>query len=240
MVDPICRQRPWWPLALGVAVLALMAEAPAEACSLVVETEDRFDYANFVFEAEVLGVVGPLRAGDWPGEAWGLRLGVRRAAHLPSPREEYDLVPLSLEADCSARAYTGEEIESRFAVGETVRVVAVESQLGSEVLRICPACGSYLEVVSRARSSAAERWGDGVTGLDEGGQVIDDFEYQVALLRLEAASSSAERAALLLALAPYLASVEALDGLLRHHPADPEVVAEMLRRLRRRHEAGGR
>ena len=232
------RCRPW--LTLLAVVLAVGVGRPAAACSLVVELVDRFDYADYVFEAEVLGLVGPLRAGDWPGEAWGLRLAVRRPVHLPSPRTEYDLVPLSIEADCSTRTYSETEIEGRFAVGETVRVVAVESQLGSEVLRVCQPCGSYLETVPVARSNAVEDWGEGIRGLDEGGQVIDDFEYRVALLRLEAASSSEERAPLLLALAPFLGSVELLDSILGHHPAGPEVVEEMRRRWRQGNEADRR
>ncbi len=200
--------------------------------------EDRFDYTRYVFEAEVLRPVGPLRSDDWPGEAWGLRLEVKRAVHLPSPRAEYDLVPLDVEPDCSTRTYTGAELERRFAAGETVRVVAVESQLGSEVLRICRACGSsYFETLAESRDSAVEQWGDGVKGLAEGGQVTDDFEFQVVLLGLEAAASSEERAPLLLALAPYLGWDLWLEVILRRHPVEPEVVEEIRRRGREGHEA---
>lgn len=214
--------RPPARLVLLTLVVCVVAPRASVGCSLGVLPLKGFDPAEYVFTGEVTGIVGPFESKKIKGRAWGLKVKVEEAVHLPkTPGGSFEVFPYKLWASCETAGTPGEELEKYFPVGSKVKVIAKAAELlpgepGAGDLRLEILPGSLGDVtrndyedgrpMTSARSvfdyrnykrvTPADYVKDFMPYLDAHG-ALPEFELRKDLLRLRNARTRGEKLSVL-------------------------------------------
>lgn len=191
----------------------------ALACSLAGRSLKAFDSDEFIFTGRVIEVVGAFRSDKFEGEAWGVKVEIEDAIHLPekSVSARFEIVRYELRADCAYMGTSGKKVSEFYPVGTKVKVIAKRARLlaqrtdGGELrLEILPgslgdisrntyADGSSMtnaQIVfdyrTHRRATAEERTENLMPFLDSR-SALPEFELRKDLLRLRDAKTVATR-----------------------------------------------
>ena len=212
------------PALLLLLAFIACASAPqtSSGCTFGLKALKEFDTAEYVFTGEVMGVVGPFESSEFEGRAWGLKVKVEEAVHLPKrPRAAFEVFPYHTWSDCTTAAASREELEKSYPVGSKVKVIATAAKLlkgrpggGDLRLEIPPGgAGSvtrnYYDDGRRMTSANSvfdyrsyrrdtpETYEEGSALSRYAHRVLPEFELRKDLLRLKNARGVAERVSIL-------------------------------------------
>lgn len=89
-----------------------------------------FDETEYIFIGEVIGYTKPVKSAKLRNDAYGLIVKVKESVYLPkTPKNDFEVFPIKLWADCSDGGTSIEELKKEFQIGSEIRVIAKTTEL---------------------------------------------------------------------------------------------------------------